>query len=76
MHALFLLSGFCSNNIAEIIFMNTPSKNSKKKQESSKSLEEFLDMNEAKTRALKKLLKFIEDDQVKVDKAFNKKKNL
>jgi|GEM_PF-6187596 len=55
--------------------MNTPSKSSKKKQESSKSLEEFLELNEAKTRALKKLLKLIEDDQLKSDKAANKKTN-
>lgn len=70
-----MLSSFCSNNIAENFFMNTPSKSSKKKQESSKSLEEFLELNEAKTRALKKLLKLIEDDQLKSDKAANKKTN-
>lgn len=55
--------------------MNASSKIPKKKPVSSKSLEEFLDLNEAKTRALKKLLKLIEDDQLKADKATNKKTN-
>jgi len=55
--------------------MNTSSKGSKKKAEPSISLEEFLELNEAKTRALKKLLKLIEDDQLKTDKAFSKKPN-
>jgi len=70
-----LLSVFCSPNIAEKFFMNTSSKGSKKKAEPSISLEEFLELNEAKTRALKKLLKLIEDDQLKTDKAFSKKPN-
>lgn len=52
--------------------MSIPSKSSKKKGESSKSLEEFLEVNETQTRALKKLLRFIEDDQLKAGKALNK----
>ena len=53
--------------------MNIPSKSSKKKEESSKSLEEFLELNEAQTRALKKLLRLIEDEQQKTGKPINKK---
>jgi hypothetical protein len=55
--------------------MNPSPKSTKKKPHSSSSLEEFLELNEAKTRALKKLLKLIEDDQLNADKAFSKKKN-
>lgn len=53
--------------------MSPLSKSSKKKADPTKSLEEFLELNEAKTRALKKLLRLIEDDQVISDKAAKNK---
>jgi hypothetical protein len=46
-------------------FVNSQSKKSKKNTSASTSLESFIKKNEAKTSALKKLLKLFEEEQQK-----------
>jgi hypothetical protein len=55
--------------------MQQSSKGSKRKPKSPESFQNLIEQNRAKNRALKKLLKFIEDDVPQGTKAINNNPN-